>query len=89
MTSISKNVSIDKSDDIVNKYNNKYQRTIKMNSVDVKSSKYFDFNVENNDTDPKFEFVRRLRYKSIFAKGYTPYWSEEVFVIKKANYTVP
>ena len=63
-----------------------------MNSVDVKSSKYFDFNVENNDKNPKFEVfnhVRPLNYKSIFAKGYIPYWSEEVFVIKKANYTVP
>ena len=37
MTSISKNVYIDKSDDIVNEYNNRYHRLIKMKSVDVKS----------------------------------------------------
>ena len=37
MTSISKNVYIDKLDDIVNEYNNRYQRTIKKKSLDVKS----------------------------------------------------
>ena len=37
MTSISKNVYIDKLDDIVNEYNNRYHRTIKMKSLDVKS----------------------------------------------------
>ena len=36
MTSISKNVYIDKLDDIVNEYNNTYHRTIKMKPVDVK-----------------------------------------------------
>ena len=40
MTSISKNVYIDKSDDIVNKYNNTYHRTFKMELVDVKPSIY-------------------------------------------------
>ena len=48
MTSISENVCSDKLDDIVNKYNNTYHRTIKMQPVDVKSSTYFDFNNENN-----------------------------------------
>ena len=47
MTSISKNVYIDKLDGIVNIYNNTYHRTIKMKPVDVKSSTYFDFNKEN------------------------------------------
>ena len=47
MTSISKNVYIDKLDGIVNKYNNTYHRTIKMKPFDVKSSTYFDFNKEN------------------------------------------
>ena len=40
MTSISKNVYIDKLDDIVNKYNNTYHSNIKMKPVDVKSSTY-------------------------------------------------
>ena len=44
MTSISKNVCIDKLDEIVNKYNNVYQRTIKMKPVDVKPSMYMEFN---------------------------------------------
>ena len=36
MTSVSKNVFIDKLDDIVNKYNNIYHNTLKMKSFDVK-----------------------------------------------------
>ena len=48
MTSISKNVHIDKFKDKVNKYNNTYHSTIKMNPVDVKSSTYINFNKENN-----------------------------------------
>ena len=36
MTAISKNVYIDKLDDIVNEYNNTYHRTITMTPVDVK-----------------------------------------------------
>ena len=44
MTLISKNVSIDKLDDIVNKYNNTYHRTIKIKSVVVKDNTYIDFN---------------------------------------------
>ena len=48
MTSISKNVYIDKLDDIMNKYNNAYHSTIKMKPVDVKSSTYISFNNKNN-----------------------------------------
>ena len=55
MTSISKNVYTDKLDDIDNKYNNTYHRTIKNQPVDVKSSTYIDFNKENNMEGPKFE----------------------------------
>ena len=44
ITSISKNVHIDKLDDIVNRYNNTYHRTIKMKPADVKAIIYFDFN---------------------------------------------
>ena len=43
MTVISKNVCIDKLDDIVNEYNNTYHRTIKMKHVDVKDNTYIDF----------------------------------------------
>ena len=40
-----------------------------------------------NNKYPKFkigDIVRIKKYKSISAKGYTPSWSEEVFVIKKS-----
>ena len=92
MTSISKNVYIDKLDDIVHKYNNKKHRKIKMKPTDVKDNTYIDFGKEVNDNDPKFkvgDHVRISKYKNIFAKGYTPNWSEEVFVIKKIRNTVP
>ena len=86
MTSISKNVYIDKLNDIVNKYNNIYHRNIKIKPIDVEYNTYIDFGKENNNENPKFKIgdhVRILKYKNIFAKGYTPNWSEVVFVIKK------
>ena len=49
MTSTSKIVYIDKVDDIIIGINNTYHRNFKMNPVDVKSSTYIDFNVENNE----------------------------------------
>ena len=72
MTSMSKNMYIDKLDDIVNKYNNTYHSTIKMNPVDVKSSTYIDSSKEINIKDPIFnigDIVRISKYKSIFAKA--------------------
>ena len=74
MTSISKNVYIDKLDDITNKYNNTYHRTIKMKPIDVKNNTYIDIGKEVNDKDPKFkvDLVRISKYKNIFAKGYIP-----------------
>ena len=75
MTSVSKNLNINKLDDIVYKYNNTYHSTIKMMPVDVKSSTYLDFNKNNNTEDPKFkcgDHVRKSKYKNIFAKGYIP-----------------
>ena len=43
MTSVSKNVYIDKLDDIVGEYNNTYHRTIEIKPVDVKNNTYTDF----------------------------------------------
>ena len=63
-----------------------------MKPVDVKDNTYIDFKKEVNDKDPKFKVgnhVRISKYKNIFAKGYTPNWSEDVFVIKKVKNTVP
>ena len=92
MTSISKNMFIDKLDNIVNEYNNTYHTTIKMKPVDVKDNAYIDSSKEVNEKDPKFivgDHVRISKYKNIFAEGYTPNWSEEIFVIKKVKNTVP
>ena len=55
MTSIWKNVYVNKLNDMVNKYNNTYHRTIKMKLVDVKSSTSVDFDKKNNKEDPKFK----------------------------------
>ena len=82
MAAISKNVYIDKLDDIVNECNNTYHRTITMKPVDVKDNTYTDFEKKVNDKDPKFKIgdhVRISKYKNIFAKGYMPNWSEEIF----------
>ena len=73
ITSISKNVYIDKLDDIVIKHSNTYHSTIKMNPVDVKPNTYIDSNKEINEKGPKFKIgdtVRTSKYKNIFAKGY-------------------
>ena len=86
MTSVSKNVHIDKLGDIVNECNNTYHSTIKTKPFGVKSSTYIDFGIQNNKKDSKFEVdehVRKLNYKNIFAKGYVLDWSEKDFVIKK------
>ena len=92
MTAISKNVYIDKLNDMVNEYNNTYHRAIKMKPVGVKDNTYIYFKKEVNDKDSKFkvgDYIRISKCKNIFAKGYMPNWSEEVFVIKKVKNTVP
>ena len=75
MTSISKNVYIDKLDAIVDEYNNAYYTTIKMKPIVVKDNTYINTDKETNDKDPKFKVGDRVRiskYKNIFAKRYTP-----------------
>ena len=92
MTPISKNVYIDKLDDIVNEHNNKNHRTIKIKPIDVKDNIYINIDKEVNDKKPKFQVgdhVRISKYKNIFAKSYTPNWSEGLFVIKEIKNTVP
>ena len=78
-------------DDIVNKCNNTVHRTIKMKPFDVKDNTYVDSKKEVNNEDPKFkvgDHVRTSKYKNIFAKGYMPNWSEEVFISSKIKNTV-
>ena len=92
MTSISKNMYIDELDNIINEYNNTYHRTIKMKPIDVKDNTYINIGKEVNDKDRKFkvgDHVGIPKYKSTFAKGCTPNWSEEIFVIKEIKNTVP
>ena len=61
MTSISKNVYVNKLDDIVNEYNNTYHKTIKMKPLDVKDNTYIDSSKEVNDKDPKFKVCDHVR----------------------------
>ena len=84
ITSVSRNVYIDKLDDTVNEYNNVYHITEKMKQFNVKDNTYIDSmelhsSKEVNDKDRKFnvgDHVRISKYKYIFAKGCTPIWSE-------------
>ena len=71
MTSVSKNVYMDKLADIVNKYKNRYHSDIKIKSVDAKSNKHIDFNKENNEQDPKYEVGGNAgisKHTNIFAR---------------------
>ena len=61
MTSISKNMYIEKLDGIVNKYSNAYHSIIKMKPIDVKSSTYIDLGEKTNKEHPKFKVANRVR----------------------------
>ena len=77
MMGAGKNVYYDVLDDVVNKYNNTKHSTIKMKPIDVKNNKIVYIN-EHNEKDSRFKLGDRVRiskFKSIFAKGYTPNWS--------------
>ena len=92
LTAISKNVYFDVLDDFVSKYNNIVHRTIKMKPIDVTDDSYPEYNDNFNKKYPKFkvgDHVRISKQKNIFAKGYAPNWSEEVFVVSKIKNTVP
>ena len=63
-----------------------------MKPIDVKDNTYINIDKEVKDKDPQFQVgdnVRTSKYKNIFAKGYTPNWSEEIFVIKGIKNIVP
>ena len=79
---MSKNVYFDVLDNIADRYNNTYHRTIKMKPIDVKSDFYAEYSFDPNDKKPKYKVgydVRISKYKNSFAKGYVANWSEEVF----------
>ena len=92
VTTISKNVYIDVLNYIVNKYNNTIHGTIKMKPIDVTDDSYIEYNEDFSKKDPKFkvnDHVRIFKYKNIFAKGYVPNWSEEVFIVNEIKNTIP
>ena len=92
MTTIGKNVYFNDLDDIVKDYNNTIHNSIKMKPKDVKDDSFIENIEESNKEYPKFEvgnYVRISKYKNIFSKGYTPSWSEEIFIINKIQNTVP
>ena len=75
MTAISKNVYFDVLDDIVNKYSNTVNKTIKMEPIDVTDDSYAEYNEDFNKKDLKFkvsDHVRISKRKNIFAKAYVP-----------------
>ena len=91
MTATGKNVYYDVLDDVVNEYNNTKHNTIKMKPKDVRDNKRV-YIVEHNEKDSRFKVgdkVRISKFKNIFAKGYTPNWSKEIFIVDKINDTVP
>ena len=92
MTASSKNVYFDVSDDIVDKYNNTVHKTIKIKPIDFTGGSYAEHNENFNKKDPKFKVgdnVGISKYKNIFAKGYTPNWSQKVLVDSKIKNIVP
>ena len=92
MTATGKNVYYDVLDDVVNEYNNTKHNTIKMKLKDVKYDNKRVFIDEHNKKSARYNVGDRVRiskFKNIFAKGYTPNWSREIFIINKINDTVP
>ena len=92
MTATGKNVYYNVLDDIVNVYNNTKHNTIKMKPKDVKYDNKRVYIDEHNKKGARYNVGDRVRtshFKNIFAKGYTPNWSREIFIINKINDTVP
>ena len=94
VTTISKNVYFDVLDDIAIsiKYNNTYHSTNKMKPINVRDNNFIEYIEESSKKSPKFKIgdhVRISKYKNIFAKGYTPNWSEEIFIVNKVQNTLP
>lgn len=85
--------------ELVEKYNNKIHRTIKMKPSDVngKNEKQLLRNVYKHHQiqeqyKRKFKIgdkVRVSRYKHVFEKGYTPNWTTEIFTVKEIKNTNP
>ena len=92
MTATGKNVYYGVLDDVVNKYNNTKHSTIEMKPIDVGDNNKRVYIDEHNEKNSRFKVgdgVRISKFKYIFAKGYTPNWSEEIHIVDKINDTGP
>ena len=92
MTASGKKVYYDVLDDAVSKYNNTKHSTIKMKPIDVGDNNKIVYIDEHNEKDSRFKVSDKFRiskFKNIFAKGYAPNWSSEIFIVDKVNDTVP
>ena len=101
MTATGKKLYYDVLDDVVNEFNNTKRSTIKMKPKDVKNDTIKSGAIarnkrvhidEHNEKSARYNVgdgVRISKLKNIFAKGYTPNWSREIFIINKINDTVP
>ena len=92
MTASSKNVYYNILDDVVSEYNNTKHSTIKMKPKDVGNNNKRVYIDEHNEKSARYNVgdrVRIYKFKNIFAKGYTPNWSREIFIINKIKDTVP
>ena len=82
LTAVSRQMYINKLDNVATKYNNKYYKAIKKKPTDFKSSTCIDFDIGSNDKDPKFnigDYLRISKYQTIFPKSYTPDGLEKAF----------
>ena len=92
MTATSKNVYYDVLDNVVNECNNTKHSTIKVKPKDVGNNNKRVYSDEHNEKSVRYNVGDRIKIsklKNVFAKGYTPNWSREIFIINKINDTVP
>ena len=92
MTATGRKIYYDVLDNVVNKYNNTKHSTIKMKPIDVEDNNKRVYIDEHNEKDSRFKVGDRVRiskFKNIFAKGYAPNWSSEIFIVDKVNDTIP
>ena len=91
MTAVSKDVYINKLNEMVDICNNTYRKKMKMKPADVMVDTYFAFHLGEKDKDPQFKIGSHVRisiHKNVFEKGYTPSWSKEIFVVNNFKNTV-
>ena len=80
---------IDKLDEIVDKYSNKYHRAIQTKPIDIKSGEQIEYSADQNDKYKVGDHIIISQYKNSFAKGYISNCSEKVFIIKEVTNTAP